>query len=175
MNCPRAPIAIQEDGRDIPMPLRLCAKIALLDGGYLTRKRHPALHARLESTKNKSHHLQSRANNAWLEPNGKQLPSFAVHALMENTKMKTMQIQCIVNFVSPVKILHLYSLNVPIALMANINKANTHTPTGAKLARPDVLPLVPPSLARNPRRASLKNWPKRLNTIVNFVSLAQPH
>jgi len=76
----------------------LFVKIALPDGS-LTRKRYHALNARMERTKNKIQHLRSRANNAWLELNGKRLPSFAIRALMENTKMKTTPIQFLVNFV----------------------------------------------------------------------------
>jgi hypothetical protein len=56
-------------------------------------------HVPVANFKHKIQHLRSRANNAWLALNGKRLPSFAIRALMENTKMKTTPIQFLVNFV----------------------------------------------------------------------------
>ena len=102
-----------------PVPL-LCARIAKKAStkhwlnpsntivNFVPKQRHlirpvaVVLRVQVVNSKNKIRRLQSRANNVLQEPNGKQLQTCVKLATMENTKIKTLPIQSLVNFVPPV-------------------------------------------------------------------------
>ena len=115
---------------------------------HLIRPVARVLHVRVVNIKNKIPQLRSHASIVPLEPNGQQLQMCVMLVTMENTKIKTLLIQFLVNFVSLEQLLKPKLNPAPLVLMGNI-KIKTPRPLRlVKRVRLVFIPLVPPPCAR---------------------------
>jgi len=123
----------------------------------------------VESTKIKIHWPQQSVKRAQWGNTRRPKKMRVVLVNLVSSRSCLKQSNTIVNFVSLVKLLHLYQLNAQLVLTANTKKAIHKPPLRAKLAPPVFILRVLPLYAKIAKKESFKNWPMPLNTIVNFV------